>query len=290
MRTAKIIECPRDALQGLGRFVSTHQKIAWINQLLKVGFDTLDFGSFVSPKAIPQMKDTVEVLEGLELEDSSSKLLAIVANTRGALEAGKFPQIHYLGFPLSLSETFQLRNTNKSIEKAKSEMYEIHEICMKKEKDLVVYLSMGFGNPYEDAYHPDMVQGFVADLVSNGISIISFADTVGIAGPKDIKDVITPNISQFSNVEFGVHLHSRPENCMEKLLAAYEAGCRRFDGVVNGAGGCPMAIDELVGNTPTELIIRLLENHNHPLKIDKGALAKSKELAIPIFEIDNNCH
>lgn len=283
MSSAKIIECPRDALQGLREFVPTPKKVAWINQLLKVGFDTLDFGSFVNPKAIPQMKDTEEVLEGLELGNSPSKLLAIVANTRGALEAGKFPQVHYLGFPLSLSETFQLRNTNKSIERAKSEMYKIHELCMNKEKDLVVYLSMGFGNPYGDPYHPEMVQGFVEELVLNGISIISIADTVGIANPKDIKELIALLLPQFSQVEFGVHLHSRPENSVEKLLAAYEAGCKRFDGVINGAGGCPMAKDELVGNMSTELIIDLFENHGHQLQLDRIALAKSKEMARTIF-------
>jgi hydroxymethylglutaryl-CoA lyase len=283
MAATKIIECPRDALQGLKDFVPTPKKIAWINLLLKVGFDTVDFGSFVSPKVIPQMRDTEEVLYSLEIEGSRSKLLAIVANIRGAQEAGKFPQIHYLGFPLSLSETFQLRNTNKSIEHAKSEMYKIFELCMKDNKDLVVYLSMGFGNPYEDPYHPEIVNEFVAELVANGISIISFADTVGMASPKEITEVLALHLPLFPHVEFGVHLHSRPENIKEKLLAAYGAGCRRFDGVINGMGGCPMAKDELVGNMPTELIINLFETHGHPLQLDRNALAQSKVLAKSIF-------
>ncbi len=284
MQLPKIIECPRDALQGVKGFVPTERKIAWINALLQIGFDTVDFGSFVSSKAIPQLRDTKEVLAGLKLEDSRSSLLAIVANLRGADEAGKYPQIQYLGFPLSLSETFQLRNTNKSIDQAKSEMYNIHEVCLKNDKKLVVYLSMGFGNPYGDPYHPEMVNDFVAELVSIGITMISFADTVGMASPVEIKELLRQQLPNFPQVEFGVHLHSRPENYMQKLLAAYDSGCRRFDGVVNGMGGCPMATDELVGNMPTELIISLFEDQGHQLPLNKEALAQSKLLAKSIFQ------
>ncbi len=283
MPAPKIIECPRDALQGLKVFVPTDKKIEWINTLLKVGFDTLDFGAFVSPKAVPQMSDTEAVLEGMDLSVSRTKLLAIVANIKGAIRAGIYSQIRYLGFPLSLSETFQLRNTNKTIAQAKTEMYGIQDLCLKNDQELVVYLSMGFGNPYGDPFHPEMVYALVEELSGKGIRTLSFADTVGIAQKNDIMELVANSAPHFPEVEFGVHLHSRTEHSREKIQAAYDAGCRRFDGVINGKGGCPMAKDELMGNIPTETIITVLEDKGHVLNFNAEALEQGKKIAGEIF-------
>jgi len=279
----KMIECPRDAMQGLEVFIPTQKKILYINQLLKVGFDTVDFGSFVSPKAIPQMRDTAEVLQQLEVEGSATRLLAIVANTRGADEASRFEKITYLGFPLSISETFQQRNTKKSIGEALETVHEILEICSKRDKTLVTYISMGFGNPYNDPYDTDVVGKFVDVLATLGVGIISLADTIGISQPDLIRSLFSTLTGQFPKIEFGAHLHSNPLTALEKIEAAYEAGCRRFDGALKGYGGCPMANDELVGNLATETILSYLDSKNAAPVLDRKALNEAIILADSIF-------
>jgi hydroxymethylglutaryl-CoA lyase len=258
----KIIECPRDAMQGWESFIPTQSKVDYINQLLKVGFDTIDFGSFVSPKAIPQMRDTAEVLSQLEFSNTSTKLLAIVANLRGAEEACQHPEIAYLGFPLSLSETFQQKNTNKSISEALDTVQETQNLCSKYDKVLVVYLSMGFGNPYGDPYEPSLVAEFVNKLDAMGIEIISLSDTIGVSSPANIKALFREVIPAFPHIEFGAHLHSTKESAWKKIEAVYQAGCRRMDGAINGYGGCPMAEDDLVGNIATEQIVGFCADHS----------------------------
>lgn len=281
----KIIECPRDAMQGLADFIPTENKIKYINSLLKIGFDTIDFGSFVSAKAIPQMRDTTEVLEKIEWQQSKSKLLAIVANTRGAEEASRHEGIMFLGFPLSISETFQQRNTNKSIMEALNTLEEIKNICEASKKKLVTYISMGFGNPYGDAYDVTLVSQFVDILVTMGSDIISVADTVGVSNPQNIEQLFLNLVKQFPNAELGVHLHSTPQTAQQKVEAAYRAGCRRFDGAIRGYGGCPMANDVLVGNLATETIISYFDEKGIPVNIDRKALAESQALADAIFPI-----
>ena len=279
----KIIECPRDAMQGLDEFIPTEGKAEYINQLLKVGFDTIDFGSFVSPKAIPQLRDTVAVLKKLDLSVSKSKLLAIVANTRGAEEAVQFDEISYLGFPLSISETFQHRNTNKSIAEAMKTVEEIQWLCKKHKKTLVTYISMGFGNPYGDPYNQDILLKWAGEMAKRGIRIISLADTVGLASPDQIKYALDTLIPEYRNVEIGVHLHSRADNWKPKFEAALNAGCKRFDGALKGIGGCPMAQDDLVGNMQTELMIDLMNKKQVPIGINSQALQESLLLASQIF-------
>lgn len=279
----KIIECPRDAMQGLQDFIPTTDKIRYINQLSKVGFDTIDFGSFVSPKAIPQMRDTVEVLAGLDRTNNQSKLLAIVANTRGAVDASAFEEITYLGFPLSISETFQLRNTNKSIMEAFNSLEEIQNICLKKNKTLVVYISMGFGNPYNDPYDVNVVSQFVDILITLGVKIISLADTIGVSTPENITSLFSKLSAEYPEQEIGVHLHSTPETATEKIEAAYKAGCKRFDGAIKGFGGCPMAKDELVGNLATETIVAYLQAQGAATGLDKAAFFEASRLAEEIF-------
>ena len=254
----KIIECPRDAMQGIVEFIPTSQKIDYINSLLEVGFDTIDFGSFVSPKAIPQLKDTAEVLSKLNLTDSSSELLAIVANKRGALDAANFEQISYLGYPFSVSEQFQKRNTNKSIEESFPIVEDIQNLCEKSGKKLVVYLSMGFGNPYGEEYHPDLVAHWSDRLAEIGVKIMALSDTIGVAEPKLINELFSQLIPEFEDIEFGGHFHTTPDKAYEKIDSAYAAGCRRFDGAIKGFGGCPMADDELTGNMPTEQLINFM--------------------------------
>ena len=270
--TVKIIECPRDAMQGIKTVIPTQLKVEYINKLLRVGFHTIDFGSFVSAKAIPQMADTVSVLKGLDLTGTRSKLLAIVANTRGAEEASTHPAISYLGFPLSISETFQKRNTNKSIPEALNTLEEIKNICLRSGKQLVTYISMGFGNPYGDPYAPEIVTRFVDILIVLGSDIISLADTIGVAVSADIEPLFASVSRQFPQAEIGVHLHSTPSASREKIEAAYRGGCRRFDGALRGFGGCPMAKDELVGNIATETIISCLEEKDTGLRLDKKSL------------------
>jgi hydroxymethylglutaryl-CoA lyase len=279
----KIIECPRDAMQGLEMFIPTEKKVDYINQLLKVGFDTIDFGSFVSPKAIPQMRDTADVLDKLDWKSSKSKLLAIVANTRGALDASKFEAITYIGFPLSISETFQQRNTNKSIADALDTLKEIKSVCTSTNKKLVVYISMGFGNPYGDAYDVNLVNNFVNILVALGADIISLSDTVGVATTQSISFLFQSITNQYTSIEIGAHLHSSPATAYQKIASAFEAGCRRFDGAIKGFGGCPMAADELVGNLPTESIISYLDNEGIKSNIDREAFQKALYMADEIF-------
>lgn len=279
----KLIECPRDAMQGWKTFIPTEKKIEYINSLLKVGFDTIDFGSFVSPKAIPQMADTTEVLKGLQVDKEGSKLLAIVANYRGAEEASVFDEISFLGFPFSVSETFQQRNTNSSIEQSLERVEEIQNLCIKSGKELVVYISMGFGNPYGDAYDEEIVFEWVNKLVAMDIGIISLADTVGVASAEQVYDMTSYLVDSLPGVEIGVHLHSTPDNWQDKLEAAVRAGCRRFDGALKGIGGCPMADDELVGNMNSELMIPFFEEQLLLQPLNKEALAESVCLAGQIF-------
>jgi hydroxymethylglutaryl-CoA lyase len=280
----KIIECPRDAMQGMTEFISTELKIRYINQLLKVGFDTIDFGSFVSPKAVPQMKDTKEVFDGLALDHSTSKLLAIVANKRGGEEATQLKGINYLGFPLSISETFQKRNTNESITEALNTLNELLNLCTKSKKELIVYLSMGFGNPYNDPYDSEMVVKFSGILKSIGVNIISIADTIGVASSDQIATLLTILMKEFnSDTEFGVHLHSNPSSSKEKIMAAYKSGCRRFDGALLGFGGCPFADDKLVGNIDTLTILEALASNNETSSINIDELNKAKLIASEIF-------
>ncbi len=279
----KLIECPRDAMQGMEGFIDTAIKAAYINQLLEVGFDTIDFGSFVSPKAIPQMRDTAEVLSLLDLHRSKSKLLAIIANTRGAEDALDFEEIDYLGFPLSVSETFQQRNTNKSIKEALISLEEIQNLCEVKGKTLVSYLSMGFGNPYEDPFSPDLVANLVKNLDEMGVKVISFADTIGTAIPSLIMELYQVNANAYPHIEFGIHLHSRPQDLQPKIEAALKVGCQRFDGALRGFGGCPMAKDELVGNVATESLIQILEKNGWDTGIDKTEFAEAMKLAQVIF-------
>jgi hydroxymethylglutaryl-CoA lyase len=270
-------------MQGIPDFIDTAIKAAYINQLLEVGFHTLDFGSFVSPKAIPQMRDTAEVLDMLDLHKSKSKLLAIVANVRGAEDALQFPEIDFLGFPLSVSETFQQRNTNASIADALKTVEAIQNLCEAKGKKQVVYLSMGFGNPYGDPYSPELIAEFVEKLAQLQMETISLSDTIGVATPGLITQLFEVQTQAFPQIRFGAHLHSRPESIGEKVLAALQGGCRRFDGALNGFGGCPMAKDELVGNMATEVMIETLESQGFELNLNKSELAESLKLARFVF-------
>jgi len=279
----KLIECPRDAMQGWLHFIPTQKKIEYINALLKVGFDTIDFGSFVSPKAIPQMADTAEVLKGLQVDGGKSKLLAIIANERGAADAVVFDEISYLGFPFSVSETFQKRNTNSTIAESLGRVEEIQNLCIKNRKELVVYISMGFGNPYSDVYSEEIVFDWVNKLVDMDIKIISLADTVGLATKEQVYQVTKHLLDSLPGTEIGVHLHSTQLNWKEKVDAALAAGCKRFDGALKGIGGCPMADDELVGNMDTELMIPYFEEMNLLNNLDKEALKACSLLASEIF-------
>lgn len=279
----KLIECPRDAMQGLVNFVPTDAKINYLNKLLQVGFDTLDFGSFVSPKAIPQMRDTAEVVDKLDLSTTSTKLLSIVANVRGAEDAAQFGQIRYLGFPLSVSETFQQKNTNKTIAEAFGEVAEIQNICQKTNKELVVYLSMGFGNPYGDTYSPEIVEEFTEKLVQQGIQIIAPSDTIGSSTTDEIKTLFGHLVKKFPNVEFGAHLHAKSSHVPKKVKAAYKAGVRRIDCAVRGFGGCPLADNKLVGNLATELVVSELTQLGVNLPIDDLKLAQAMLASQYIF-------
>ncbi|HMW27137.1 MAG TPA: hydroxymethylglutaryl-CoA lyase [Ferruginibacter sp.] len=279
----KLIECPRDAMQGWPRFIPTNQKADYINALLKVGFDTIDFGSFVSPKAIPQMADTRDVLANLRLDGITTKLLAIIANERGAQDAVAYDEIRYLGFPFSVSETFQQRNTNSSIEQSLGRVEAIQNLCVKNDKQLVVYISMGFGNPYGDLYNEEIVFRWANKLAGMGIGILSLADTVGLATPEQVLHITKHLVGALPGTEIGVHLHSTPANWKEKLEAAIAAGCRRFDGALKGIGGCPMADDELVGNMDTERMIPYLEEKGMAPELDKNALRNCGRIATALF-------
>jgi hydroxymethylglutaryl-CoA lyase len=279
----QIIDCPRDAMQGWEKFIPTEKKIEYINSLLEVGFHTIDFGSFVSPKAIPQMADTKEVLQKLEINSSKSKLLAIVANVRGAEEAVTYDEISYLGFPFSISETFQQRNTNSTIKESLNRIETLQNLCLKTSKQLVIYLSMGFGNPYGDEYNEDILLGWTDEMVKREIKIVSLADTVGVATPEQISFALNALIPRYPETTIGVHLHSTPSTWKEKLGAAVDAGCKRIDGALKGIGGCPMAGNELVGNMNTELIVSYLEEKKLIDGLNKEALQKSLQLASDIF-------
>ena len=279
----KLVECPRDAMQGLHDFVPTELKSEYLNLLLQVGFDTLDFGSFVSPKAIPQMADTAEVLANLDLINTSTKLLAIVANLRGVEEAIKHTQISYLGFPFSISETFQQRNTNSSINQSLTTVEEMLSLCDKSNKKAVVYLSMGFGNPYGDEWNYEIVENWADVLVGKGVEFISLADTVGISTPEKIKAILPKLISKFSNTEIGIHLHSTPTERFEKIEAAYDCGVKRIDSALKGFGGCPMAADDLTGNIATEDVISFLNSKGEGLNLNMDKWNEAMVLSGKIF-------
>lgn len=278
----KLIECPRDAMQGWKHFIHTEKKIAYINNLLRAGFDTIDFGSFVSPKAIPQMADTGEVIRKLDLV-GNTKLLAIIANQRGAEDAVLYDEISYLGFPFSISETFQLRNTNSTIEESLGRVEDIQNLCVKNKKELVVYLSMAFGNPYGDMYNEEILLQWADEMVQRDIKIISLADTVGVATAEQVQRAVQALVPKYTETEIGVHLHSTAANWREKLEAAVNAGCKRFDGAINGIGGCPMANDELVGNMNTGWMISYFEEQGIKTGINKEVFDECAEMANEVF-------
>lgn len=279
----QITECPRDAMQGIHDFIPTEIKAAYINLLLQVGFDTIDFGSFVSPKAIPQMQDTAQVLQKLDLSSSHSKLLAIIANYRGAEEAAQYKEITYLGFPLSISETFQQRNANTSIDEAFEIVKRIKALSNTKGKNLLVYLSMGFGNPYGDEWHNDIVLRWAKKLVDEGVEYISLADTIGIAAPEQIESLYSSLSENFKETTWGVHLHSTPDTWKPKIEAAYKSGCKRFDTALKGYGGCPMAKDELTGNIATENVISYLQEQNVNLGLNLDKLREAMDYSVRVF-------
>ncbi len=279
----KIVECPRDAMQGIKPFIPTEVKARYINHLLRVGFHTIDFGSFVSPKAIPQMKDTAQVLEQLEVQQEGTQLLAIVANRRGANDAAPFEKIRYLGYPFSISETFQLRNTNATIQESVDRVKSIQEICMQSGKQLVIYISMGFGNPYGDPWNAEIVQKWVDQLSALDIGIFQLSDTIGVANPVNIEYLFSNLIKAYPELEIGAHFHTQPHNWREKVVAAYENGCRRFDGAIRGFGGCPMAKDDLTGNMPTENIIQYCEETGIDCGVDPSLFRQAMGMALDVF-------
>lgn len=283
IKELKLIECPRDAMQGWKNFIPTDQKIAYINQLLKVGFDTIDFGSFVSPRMIPQMADTKEVIAGIDLENSISKLLCIIANVRGAERAVVYDKISYLGFPFSVSPTFQQRNANSTVPESLERVREIKRLCDLNGKELVVYISMAFGNPYGDEYSEEVVLEWIKILVNEGVKILSLSDTVGVANPIQVASLVQKVIAGFPDIETGVHLHSTRIMWKEKIDAALNNGCLRFDGALKGIGGCPMAKDDLVGNMDSELMIPYFESLGYLKNFDYQALKKASEMAARIF-------
>jgi hydroxymethylglutaryl-CoA lyase len=278
----KLIECPRDAMQGIKPWITTKDKARYINQLLQVGFDTIDFGSFVSPKAIPQMKDTAEVLSLLDLTNTISKLLVIVANQRGAKNAVQYEQIDYLGFPFSISETFQIRNTNSTIEESLHRVADIQSIAIKNKKKLVVYISMGFGNPYGDEWNIEIVENWARQLASMGVRIISLSDTIGVSTPESISYLFSDLIPALPDVEIGAHLHTTPHRWKEKVVSAHKAGCLRFDGAIRGFGGCPMAKDDLTGNMPMEHMVDYFLEEK-AIDIDIDAFREAYLMAGEIF-------
>lgn len=284
MKKVKIIECPRDAMQGIkSHFISTEQKALYINSLLKVGFDTIDFGSFVSPKAIPQMQDTAAVLEKLDLSKTTSKLLAIVANTRGANDASQFEEIDYLGYPFSISENFQMRNTHKTIAESIETLDTILNIANKSNKEVVAYLSMGFGNPYGDPWNVEIVGNWTEKLSKMGVKILSLSDTIGSSTPEVIDYLFSNLIDQYPKIEFGAHLHTTPDKWLEKVDAAFKAGCLRFDGAIKGFGGCPMAKDELTGNMPTEKLLSYFTVHKAETGIKPMSFESAFNKALETF-------
>jgi hydroxymethylglutaryl-CoA lyase len=284
MEAIKIIECPRDAMQGIKAFIPTESKVAYIQSLLRVGFDTIDFGSFVSPKAIPQMQDTAEVLAQLDLSKTQTKLLAIIANTQGAIDAAKHQPIQFLGFPFSISENFQMRNTHKTIAESLITLEEILEIADSSNKEVVVYLSMGFGNPYGDPWSVEIVGEWTEKLAGMGVKILSLSDTIGSSTPEVIQYLFSHLISQYPKIEFGAHLHTTPDKWFEKIEAAYQSGCRRFDGAIQGFGGCPMARDVLTGNMPTEKLISYFNAKKENTNIRAMSFESAYNVASKLFD------
>lgn len=283
MNEIKLIECPRDAMQGIKDFIPTQKKIDYIQALLRCGFDTLDFGSFVSPKAIPQMKDTAEVLAQLDLSSTRSKLLAIVANVRGAQDVAQHPEIDYLGYPFSISENFQMRNTHKTIAQSVDILQEILDIASQSDKEVVAYLSMGFGNPYGDPWNVEIVAEWTERLSKMGVKILSLSDTVGTSDGETIRYLFSNLIPKYPEIEFGAHLHTTPDSWYEKVNAAFESGCRRFDGAIQGFGGCPMAKDELTGNMPTEKMISYFHSKKEEHNIKMTSFESAYNVATDIF-------
>ena len=283
MKPIKIIECPRDAMQGIKTFIPTHRKVAYIQSLLEVGFDTIDFGSFVSPKAIPQMQDTSEVLSQLDVSQTTSKLLAIIANTQGATLASQQNAIRYLGFPFSISENFQMRNTHKTIAQSTITLMEIIEIANKNNKEVVAYLSMGFGNPYGDPWNVEIVSEWTEKLANMGVKILSLSDTVGSSTPEVITYLFSHLIPKYPTIEFGAHLHTTPNKWLEKVDAAYKSGCRRFDGAIQGFGGCPMATNTLTGNMPTEKLLSFFTAINEQTNTSPRHFEKAYTQATKLF-------
>jgi len=279
----KLVECPRDAMQGIHDFIPTALKARYINLLLQVGFDTIDFGSFVSPKAIPQLRDTKEVLGQLDLGSTATRLLAIVANLRGAEEAMAFHEISYIGFPFSVSETFQQRNTNSGMKESLNTVEQMLERCDRHGKTAVVYLSMGFGNPYGDEYNTAIVEDWAGTLVEKGTKILSLSDTIGVSTPEKIEELLPLLTSSFPDTEVGIHLHSTPDSRMEKIEAAYKSGCKRFDSALRGFGGCPMAMDALTGNMATEDVISYLEQQGENLHLDQEKWQQAILLSSSVF-------
>ncbi|NND24584.1 MAG: hydroxymethylglutaryl-CoA lyase [Flavobacteriaceae bacterium] len=279
----KIIECPRDAMQGIKAMIPTELKVDYIQSLLNVGFDTIDFGSFVSPKAIPQMADTHEVLSQLDLSTTKSKLLAIIANVRGAVDACAYEEIDYLGYPFSISENFQMRNTHKTIAQSVEVLKEILDLAQRSNKKVVAYLSMGFGNPYGDPWNVEIVGEWTEKLIDLGINILSLSDTIGTSDAENIDYLFSNLIPKFPKVEFGAHLHTTPSSWYEKVDAAYKAGCRRFDGAIQGFGGCPMAKDELTGNMPTEQLLKYFRDHELNANIDTVSFENAYNQASTLF-------
>lgn len=284
MDKVKLIECPRDAMQGIKSYIPTEKKIQYIQSILRCGFDTIDFGSFVSPKAIPQMADTAEVLSGLDLSSTKSKLLAIIANTRGAQDASQHPEIRYLGYPFSISENFQMRNTHKTLEESVETLSEILEIADKTSKEVVAYLSMGFGNPYGDPWNVEIVGEWTEKLSGMGVKILSLSDTIGSSTPEVIEYLFSNLIPQYPQIEFGAHLHTTPTSWHEKINAAYLAGCRRYDGAIQGFGGCPMAKDELTGNMPTEKMVSYFTSKKAETDIKMTSFESAYNEATKIFK------
>ena len=283
MKSPILIECPRDAMQGIRKWIPTEAKIKYVQSLLTVGFDVLDVGSFVSPKAIPQMRDTAEVLRNIDTTESKSELLVIVANLRGALEAAQFNSISYIGFPLSVSENFQMRNTHKTQQEALVLLDELLQVCASSGKKLVVYLSMGFGNPYGDPWSVSIVMNWVDLLVGKGVQIISLSDTVGTAKDGDISQLFKASMMQYPEIEIGAHFHTQPQNAFKKISAAYDAGCIRFDGAIKGFGGCPMAADDLTGNLPTEKLLSFFNQQKIALNINPIQFEYAYNQSLNIF-------
>ncbi|MEN9488037.1 MAG: hypothetical protein RL494_302 [Bacteroidota bacterium] len=284
MEKVKIIECPRDAMQGIKTFIPTQRKVEYLQSLLRVGFDTIDFGSFVSAKAIPQMQDTAEVLAQLDLSQTQSKLLAIIANTQGAMAASAHTEIQYLGFPFSISENFQMRNTHKTIGESLVTLQEILEIADKSNKEVVTYISMGFGNPYGDPWNVEIVGEWTEKLATMGAKILSLSDTVGTSTPAVISYLFSNLIPQYPNIEFGAHLHTTPDKWFEKVDAAYQAGCRRYDGAIQGFGGCPMATDTLTGNMPTEKLLSYFTTQKENTNTSPMSFESAYNVASRLFQ------